>query len=148
MSADNQGTPDTSAVVTDTNSNDANSGSVPGQNRNNENNRSDNRKQKSKGYKNTINTNEQKGWEGEEPKMGSVLGLQSEWLEKKVSFEVFLEKTADYILRELKNPRDIVGAIRDLKDPTANFKKNNLPKNLTTKQKESDIEVAIQVQRI
>jgi hypothetical protein len=65
-----------------------------------------------------------------------------------VSFEVFLEKTTDYILREFTNPRDIVGSIRDLKDPAVNFKKQNLPKNLTTKQKESDIEVAIQAQRI
>ena len=103
---------------------------------------------KGKGYKTLSDSNEQKGWEGEEPKVGGVLGLRSEWLDKKVSFEVFLEKTTDYILRKFTNPRDIVGAVRDLKDPSTNFRKHNLPKNLSNKQKESDVEVAIQAQRI
>ena len=145
MSTENQNTPGTGEVVNDANNDDANSGSATGQNRNTENRRNDNKK---KGYRNISDMNEQKGWEGEEPKMGSVLGLRGEWLEKKVSFEVFLEKTTDYILRELTNPRDIVGAIRDLKDPNTDFRKNNLPKDLTTKQKGSDVEVAIQAQRI
>ena len=145
MSTENQNTPGTGEVVNDANNDDANSGGATGQNRNTENRRNDNKK---KGYRNISDMNEQKGWEGEEPKMGSVLGLRGEWLEKKVSFEVFLEKTTDYILRELTNPRDIVGAIRDLKDPNTDFRKNNLPKDLTTKQKGSDVEVAIQAQRI
>jgi hypothetical protein len=116
--------------------------------RSNENKRSERQGNKNKAYKNYSDSNEQRNWEGEEPKVGGVLGLRSEWLDKKVSFEVFLEKVTDYILREFTNPRDIVGSIRDMKDPSINFKKHNLPKNLTTKQKESDVEVAIQAQRI
>ena len=72
MSTENQNTPGTGEVVNDANNDDANSGSATGQNRNTENRRNDNKK---KGYRNISDMNEQKGWEGEEPKMGSVLGL-------------------------------------------------------------------------
>ena len=72
------------------------------------------------------------------------MGLRSKWLDKKVNFKAFLEKMIDYILRELKNPRDIVSVVIDLKDPTINFKRNNLPRNLTALQLKSDVEVAIQ----
>jgi hypothetical protein len=146
MNETNDNTPsaDTNAATTTESGSTSNNDN----NRNSDNRRSERTGQKGKAYKNFQDTNEQKNWEGEEPKVGSVLGLRSEWLDKKVSFEVFLEKITDYILREFTNPRDIVGSIRDLKDPTINFKKYNLPKNLTTKQKESDVEVAIQAQRI
>jgi hypothetical protein len=122
-------------------------------NNNNNNNNTENKnfnKQgyKGKSYKNFSNSNEQRNWEGEEPKVGCVLGLHSKWMDKKVSFEVFLEKTTDYVLGEFRNPRDIIGLIRELKDPSTNFRKNNLAKNLTAKQKESDIKAAIQAQSI
>ena len=76
------------------------------------------------------------------------MGLRSKWLDKKMNFEAFLEKITDYILRELKNPRDIVSVVRDLKDPTINFKWNNLPRNLTSQQLKSYVEVAIQREHI
>jgi hypothetical protein len=96
-------------------------------NRNSKNKCFEKQGNKNKVYKNFSDLNEQRNWEGEEPKVGGVLGLRSEWLDKKVSFEVFLEKTTDYILQEFTNPRDIVGSIRDMKDPLINFKKHNLP---------------------
>lgn len=95
-----------------------------------------------------INEQHDKTWEGDEPKVGGVLGLRSEWYDKKVTFEAFSEKMTDYVLRELKNARDVVSIVRDMKDPKENFKTKNLPKNLTATEKKSDVEVAIQEQRI
>ena len=141
-------TPTVGENANDNEANAINSGTTTGSDRTSDTRRNDRQNHRGRSYRSFSDSNEQKNWEGDEPKMGSVLGLRSEWLDKKVTFEVFLEKTTDYILRELTNPRDIVGAVRDLKDPTTNFRKNNLPKNLTTKQKESDVEIAIQAQRI
>jgi hypothetical protein len=98
-------------------------------------------------YKGVADAN-QKSWEGDEPKIGGVLGLRSEWMEKKVSFEVFLEKMTDYTLREIKNSRDVVSAVRDMKHPKKGFEKINMPTELSDVQKKSSIEVAIQEQRI
>ena len=65
-----------------------------------------------------------------------------------MNFEAFLERMIVYILHELKKPRDIVRGVRNLKDPTTNFKRKNLPKNLTAIQLKSDVDVAIQKERI
>ena len=117
-------------------------------NTNNKNKNYDKQNYKGKTHKNSSNSSEQRNQEGDELKVGYILGLRSEWIEKKAFFEVFLEKITNYILQEFTNLRDIVRPIQELKDPSVNFKKYNMPKNLSAKQKESGAEVAIQAQRI
>ena len=76
------------------------------------------------------------------------MGLRTEYLNKKVSFEVFLEKMTDYVLRELKNAADVVSVVRDMTNPSDDFANKHMPKDLTEKRKKSDVQVQVQQQRI
>ena len=79
--------------------------------------------------------NSEQSWLGDKPEVGAVLGLRTEYLSKKVSFEVFLEKMTDYVLRELKNAADVVSVVRDMTNPSDDFAKKHMPNDLTDKQK-------------
>ena len=74
--------------------------------------------------------------------------MRTECLDKKVSFRQFLEKMNEYILREFKNPNDVLSVLRDEEDPRVSFETNNLPDDLTDVEKQSDVKVVIQQQRI
>jgi hypothetical protein len=52
-------------------------------------------------------------------------------LDKKVSFDVMMEKMTDYVLREFKNGTDVVPVVRDQVDPREDFEENHLLKELT-----------------
>ena len=86
---------------------------------------------------------EQSGVRGK-PEVGAVLGLRTEYLNKKVSFEVFLEKMTDYVLRELKDAADVVSVVRDMTNATDEFANKHMHKELTDKQKRSDVQVQLQ----
>jgi hypothetical protein len=97
--------------------------------------------------KSCTNTSD-KMWQGDKPEVGGVLSLRTEWLDKKVSFDVMMEKMTDYVLREFKNGTDVVPVVRDQVDPREDFEENHLPKELTKRQQDSAVHVAIQQQRI
>ena len=90
-------------------------------NRNNQGNncRVDNRR-------NTFSGNE-RTWEGDKPDIGAVLGLRTEYLDKKHSFRAFLEKMVEYTLREINHPRDILPLLTDQVDQRDDFI-NKMPK--------------------
>ena len=74
--------------------------------------------------------------------------MRTECLDKKVSFRVFIEKMIEYVLRELKNPSDILPLLRENKDPVEVFKEKHIPTELSEADRGSGILVAIQQQRI
>ena len=53
-----------------------------------------NRRSNTRNHTNTHNGNEHT-WSGDKPEVGAVLGMRTEWLDKKVSFRQFLEKMTE-----------------------------------------------------
>jgi len=85
-----------------------------------------------------LNSNE-RTWEGDTPDIGAVLGLRTEYLNKKTSFRVFMEKMEEYILRKLDNGGDVLPLVREQKDPRVSFEKKHLPKELSTEDKRAKL---------
>lgn len=96
-----------------------NDSNTSGSNNNNNNNRN------RVGNRNNYNRdNSNKSFEGAEPSVGAVLGLTSERIDKKVSFEQFKEKLENYIGRKFDNGDDIVCIVKDYSDPMVAFEKS------------------------
>jgi len=62
-----------------------------------------------------------KFFKGSTPGIGATLSLSNERVSTDKGFEVFQDELETYILKELKNPTDIVTLVTDLVDPTPNF---------------------------
>ena len=85
----------------------SNNGSNTGIGGGNNSNRS--RNQNRQNYNRDISN---KSFEGAEPSVGAVLGLQSERIDKKVNYEQFKDKLVNYIGRKFDNGDDIVCTVR------------------------------------
>ena len=83
-------------------------------------------------------------WQGEKPEIDGVLGLRTEWLDKKMSYSTFMEKMVEYVLREFTNANDVLSLVRDEINPTVDFEANNLPRDLSDEDKNSEVKVAVQ----
>ena len=136
---DESGTTSTPPTSGET-SNSGNTGTTNGNKNNNNNKRNTDKR-------NIFNSNE-RTWQGEKPEVGAVLGLRAEWLDKKVSHRVFMEKMVDFVLREFRNANDVISLVRDQVDPRTDFEANHMPADLTDIEKKSDVRKAIQQQRI
>ena len=150
------GSPETTNV-TDTchnnNGGDENSGATTQneQNNNNDSNNLQNRTSSSvrrADSRKTVLSNNERTWEGDTPEIGAVLGLRTEYLNKKTSFSVFMEKMEEYILRKLNNGSDVLPLVRDQKDPSVVFETKHLPKDLSAVDKQSEVKVEVHKQRI
>ena len=82
-------------------------------------------------YGNVLNSTP-KDFVGDTPKLGGILGLRSENVTKKITYDLFCEKLGTYIMTEFKNGDDIfqVTKIHDA-DVTEFFKAKNKPNSLT-----------------
>ena len=126
------------------NNNDSNSNTREGNNngRNNPNRNNNNRRNNDNRGRN-FSGNE-RSWEGDKPEIKGVLGLRMEWLDKKVSYRVFLEKMIDYTLREIDNPTDVLPVLKEQEDPVITFEDIHMPTDLSNEDKKSEVKVAIQ----
>ena len=90
----------------------------------------------------SVHTSTNRCFEGVTPKLGAVLALCSENMNKKVSYDRFLEKLAIYVVNELKNG---VSLVEVSKNPNAktieNFEKENKPKELRDEDKKSTVDI-------
>ena len=84
----------------------------------------------------SVQTSTNRDFEGATPKLGAVLALRSENINKKVNYDRFLEKLAIYVVNEFRNDDSIVEVTRN---PNAtiveDFKKDNKPEELSDKSK-------------
>ena len=113
----------------------------------NDTNSSSNNNRRNDNRRNTF-TNNERTWQGNTTDVGAVLGLRTEYLDKKVSFRVFMEKMEEYAVRKLDNGSDLIPLMRDQVDPRISFEKTHLPKELTVKEKENEVKVEVHKQRI
>ena len=67
-----------------------------------------------------ISTNNQ-SYQGECEDIGYILALRSEKFDKKVQFQIFLDKLGTYIISNLKDGGDIQPLYANLTDPNDNF---------------------------
>ena len=82
---------------------------------------------------------EQKYFKGETPELNAVLGLITERLDQGVTFEKFQYVLKNYVLKNFHKAEDIVEMVTNLKDPCTNFETKNIPKDLTTTEEGSKI---------
>ena len=88
--------------------------------------------------RNQFNSNE-RNWQGDKPDIGCVLGLRTEWLDKKLSFRSFMEKMVEYVMREFDNANDVLPVVMDQEDPRVDFEIDNMSKELSTEDKNSEV---------
>ena len=83
-------------------------------------------------------------FEGDTPKLGGVLGLRSENITKKISYDLFCEKLGTYIMTEFKNGDAIFQVTKEHDSDVVHiFKDKNKPKNLTDEEKKDSVDVEI-----
>ena len=122
----------------------AGSNTTTGNNNNSANRRNDNGRRS--GFSEHGN---ERSWEGDKAEVGAVLGLRTEYLDKKVSFRVFIEKMIEYVLREIDQfPKDVVPALKDKKDPLMILRAKHTPKPLDAAGKADEVQVEIQKHKI
>ena len=71
-------------------------------------------------------------FERAEPDIGCALGLIFEKVYKKVAYDFFCNKFANYICRTMKNGNKIVCAVKEYKDQMTYCEENNMIKDLPT----------------
>ena len=64
---------------------------------------------------------------GQNESVGVILDLRSERFDKKVSFQEFTDKKANYVVTNFKDGGDIQPLFVDLIDPTREFQVKNIP---------------------
>ena len=84
---------------------------------------------------------EQKYFKLETPELNSVLGLITERLDQRVTFDKFQDVLKNYVLKNFKKEEDIVEIITDMNDPVTNFNTKHIPDDLTEKEEESKIKM-------
>lgn len=89
-----------------------------GNNRSNSNSRGNNN---NRNRNNGVQSTESINFEGSCPEIGAVATLQTEKINKKVTFAIFAEKVADYIITNYKYSSDVERTIRELTDPFSVF---------------------------
>ena len=78
-------------------------------------------------------------YEGECSEVGAILGLKVEKFNKKASYEVFIEKVSNYIVKKYTDGADIKTLLIEGKDPVEEYEINNMPKDPTAEQLKFDI---------
>jgi hypothetical protein len=111
------------------------------------NRRSKERKSDGKQQNNNFGSND-RNWQGAKKDIGVVLGLRTERLTYKQTFEVFKDKLATYVLSDFSNPKDILPVIKKMTDPMNAFKTNHAPSELSEEDSKKSIEQAMQSHRI
>ena len=123
--------------------NDSNQGHQSGQSeRRNRDIRNDNR------YQNQNVGLNDKNWQGSKTDIGVVLGLKTEKLVYKRTFEVFKDRLSTYVLSEFTNAKDILPVLKKMIDPMSTFKLNNTPAELSDEDSKKSVEQAMQTHRI
>jgi hypothetical protein len=123
--------------------NENNQGQQSGQSeRRNRDHRSDNRH-----HNQNVGSND-KNWQGSKTDIGVVLGLKTEKLVYKRTFEVFKDRLSTYVLSEFSNAKDILPVLKKMIDPMNMFKLNNTPVELSDEDSKKSVEQAMQTHRI
>ena len=105
---------------------------------------------KSRGGNNTqrnmnsvVNPSNPADYEGECKKVGAILGLRSERLHKKVSYEQFIEKLCNYIVQAYADGADIKVLLMKGRDPIEAYEDKLMPSPLSNEDKDDPVKDAI-----
>ena len=94
-------------------------------------------------------TSSTKDFEGATPKIGGVLGLRSEIVTKKITYDDFLEKLGIYIMTEFTGGKNVVEITKNQNsDIIGEFEAAYKPIESTEEEKKSSIETEIKKEEI
>ena len=130
--------PATSGNVNDhgnNNNNNNNNNSNNNNNRRNNNNNNNNSRSST-----TVQLSNPKNYEGSIAEIGAILALKFEKLDKKVQFQVFIDKVSNYVYSNIKNGGDLIPLFKDMVDPETKFKSKRKPIKLDEAQKDDELE--------
>ena len=88
------------------------------------------------------------GYKGECDKVGGILALKVERFSKKVSYEVFVEKLCNYIVKKYPDGADIKPLIMEGKDPVKLYENKNMLTPLSDDEKNEPMLEAIMREEI
>ena len=71
---------------------------------------------------------EEKGFTGKTKEIEGILGLQTERLTHKISFDLFRERLGEFVLKTFTGARHIISLIEEMEDPMAEFIDKNKPR--------------------
>ena len=118
---------------------------------NNESPRNNNRRNNTNSNRNNSNivqlTNP-KAYEGAIKEIGAIMGLKHEKLDKKVHFQIFIDKVSNYIYSSVTNGGDLIPLFSDLEDPIDQFNAKRKPPPMTDAQNADPTEVEIRKEEI
>ena len=90
-----------------------------------------------------VNPSNPADYEGECEKVGAILGLRSERLHKKVSYEQFIEKLCNYIVQAYADGADIKVLLMKGRDPIEAYEDKFMPSPLSNEDKDNPVKDAI-----
>ena len=95
-------------------------------------------------HTNSVVSSTHRDFAGDTPGIGGVLALRNENVSLKKNYDKFCDKLRTYVMKELKNGEHVVQIIENPEaDVKASYEKTYKPKDLTTKEKDSVVEVEI-----
>ena len=110
-----------------------NSNEVTNSNENNHETKNKNEKARNSHYGNSRKPTlqiegEEKGFLGKTKELEGVLGLRTERLSHKVSFDSFRETLGEFVVKTFNGARHIISLIEEMEDPMAEFVRENKPR--------------------
>ena len=124
------------------NNNGSNNNSNSGRRNNNNNNNDDNRSRNDgqRRTNNQVQLTNPKNYEGSIPEVGGIIALKYEKFDKKLQFQVFMDKVSNYTLSNFKDGGDLTPLFKKQKNSTKSFDKKIISSPLTEEQKKDDLE--------
>ena len=112
--------------------------SVP--NTKNDDDNSDKDKKRQNNPSNAVQLSNPKNYEGNIPEVRAILALQFEKFDKKVPFQLFVEKVSTYTYSNLKNGGNMLPLFKLLKDPLISYDSKTKPSALSSDKKDDELE--------
>ena len=91
-----------------------------------------NRRRNNNRNTNNIQVSNPRSYEGSNSDIGAVIGLKHEQFDKKVPFQVFMDKLSTFSISNLKEGGDLTPFFQELKDPIPEFNSLYKPSPPTT----------------
>ena len=106
----------------------------------NDDDNSDKDKKRQNNPSNAVQLSNPKNYEGNIPEVGAILALKFEKFDKKVPFQLFVEKVSTYTYSNLKNGGDMLPLFKHLKDPLISYDSKRKPSALASDKKDDELE--------
>ena len=112
----------------------------PAPNTKNDDDNSDKDKKRQNNPSNAVQLSNPKNYEGNIPEVGAILALKFKKFDKKVPFQLFVEKVSTYTYSNPKNGGDMLPLFKHLKDPLVSYDSKRKPSTLASDKMDDELE--------